>query len=197
MLHHPLKHVAGWLALGVVLPLLALGAGAVSPAGTVRLEVTTRSTGGKYSPRHVLAVWVTDAQGRFVRTLMLKAKRQRSRLVAWQASSSGNTVGLTDAVTGATATQHRAITVDWDCRDAAGAAVPDGWYRILVEFSERNGSGPLTPPGAIRVRKGPEPYAAEPGDLEFFRGMRVSYRPLVSPPPPTRPAPAVVPRPAK
>lgn len=188
---------ACWFALGVLLPLLTLGASATPPAGTVRLEITTRPTGAKYSPRHVLAVWVTDAQGRFVRTLMLRAKRQRSRLVAWQAGSSGNTAGLTDAVTGATVTQHKAITVDWDCRNAAGETVPDGWYQILVEFSERNGSGPVTPAGTLRVRKGPEPYVAGPGDLEFFRGIRVSYQPPGSPFPPTLSAPAEVPRSAK
>jgi len=188
------RHIARALALAVLLPVFAGAAEATAQPGAVRLQVTTRPTGAKYSPRHVLAVWVTDAEGRFVRTLMLKANRQRSRLSAWLKSSAGNTAGLTDAVSGATLRQHEPITVDWDCRNAAGVAVPDGWYQILVEFTERNGAGPVTPAAALRVRTGPEPYTAQPQNLEYFRDLRVSYQPgPAAAAPVPRPAPAAPP----
>jgi hypothetical protein len=164
-------------------PLLA-GEVAGPTQGVVCLQLTTRTTGQNYAPDHVLAVWVADQQGRFVKTLLLRAGRKRARLTAWNASVGENPGAIVDAVTGATQPQHGPLIADWDCRDVRGRPVPDGWYQIMVEFSEGTARGPVTPPGHIRVRKGPEPFTYTPADLPWFGGIQVSYEPTPADAPP-------------
>jgi hypothetical protein len=181
------------LAVAVLLPMLH-GADNAYTSGSVHLQFTTRPTGQKYSPRHVMAVWVADAKGGFVRTLMLRAKRQRGRLLTWQKSAAGNTAGLTDATTGATLRLHETITLDWDCRDAAGKPVPDGSYQIMIEFSERNGAGPVTPWGYLRVEKGKLPFTVKPKNLTYFSDLQVTFAPpTAAAATPPLPAPQVAP----
>ena len=143
----------------------------------VHVEVTTRTTGQNYAPKHVLAVWVADSQGRFVKTLRVMGDKKRGRLSAWRAVVANNAGAVVDAVTGATERQHGTVSADWDCRDVRGKLVPDGWYQIMVEFSEGKARGPVTPPGHLRVQKGPEAYTASPKDLPYFAGLQVSYQP--------------------
>lgn len=160
---------------------LALAGDAPAPTrGVVHVEVTTRTTGQKYAPKHVLALWVADARGRFVKTLVVRGESKRGRLSAWRAAVAGNAGAVVDAVTGATARQHGTVTADWDCRDVRGGLVPDGWYQILVEFSEGKAQGPVTPAGYLRVLKGTEAYAASPKDLAAFTGIQVSYQPATA-----------------
>jgi hypothetical protein len=86
---------------------------------------------------------VTDASDRFVKTLLVRGNDPdfRSRLYKWLSMSSGN---VTDAVTGASfntrnaAQDHGLRTATWNCRDASGAIVPDGTYRIWVDMNESN-----------------------------------------------------------
>jgi hypothetical protein len=156
---------------------LILAAADVRTAGKVQVQFTTRPTGQNYSPRHVLAVWVTDANGGFVRTLLLQAAQQRNRLVVWQQNAPQNLAGLTDAMTGATARTHETVRVEWDCCNAAGKLVPDGRYFIMVEFTERNGAGPVLPRGYLQVEKGPQPFTFKPKKLNYFKDLAVVYTP--------------------
>lgn len=163
-------------ALAAVLSMVLLAADSRS-SGNVQVQFTTRTTGQKRSPKHVIAVWVADAQGGFVRTLMLRAKRQRGWLSVWQKSSAGSVAGLTDATSGATARKHEPIRLDWDCRDAAGRLVPDGSYQVMIEFTERNGPGPVTPRGYLPIEKGTLPFSVKPRNLDYFGDLRVTFTP--------------------
>lgn len=143
------------------------------PAGTPKLTVdfTTVTFDGEYAPRNVGAVWITDEQGVFVKTLEKWAVKRSKYLVKWKAASGGSTV---DAVTGATRAQHGAHSLEWDATDADGKLVPDGVYRIYLEFTEKNGAGPWT---AIEVVKGSSPADVAPADLANFIGQHVTYTP--------------------
>jgi len=66
------------------------------------------------------------------KTLKKRAANREQYLYTWRATSNQNVV---DAVTGATLSSHETHRVTWDCRDTAGAVVPDGDYRIRVEFT--------------------------------------------------------------
>jgi len=41
--------------------------------GTLAVSVTTSSTGGNYAPRNIVAIWVEDNSGKFVKTLLAYA----------------------------------------------------------------------------------------------------------------------------
>jgi hypothetical protein len=157
-----------WLAL------FAASAAGGETAGSVEFSVTTRPTDGAYAPRHVIAIWVTDGKGAFVKTLELCARKQKRHLLSWARSSNQNEV---DAVTGATIEAHRTHTVRWDCRDAGGNPVPDGEYQIQVEFTEKNGQGPATPPRHIRFSKGPKALSLTFEELPHFGKINLQYTP--------------------
>ena len=72
---------------------------------------------------------------------------------------------------------HAKRTVTWDCLDAEGKLVKDGTYRIRVEFSEVNGSGPATPEDHIKFIKGPKAYSTKPKSLRNFTKMSLTYTP--------------------
>ena len=84
---------------------------------------------------------------------------------------------LYGAMTSASLKNHRIHKVSWDCRDASGKLVPDGAYRIRVEFSEVNGPGPATPETHIEFTKGPKAQSLRPKDMPNFTKMSLAFRP--------------------
>ena len=118
-------------------------------AQTVTFNVTTVSYGGNYAPRSVFAMWITDASGKFVKTINRQGSARVGYLTNWKSSSNQNVV---DATTGATLNSPNLATTStggsvsrrpfiWNCKNASGALVPDGTYYINVEFTENNATG--------------------------------------------------------
>jgi hypothetical protein len=103
-------------------------------------SVTTTSYNGQYAPRHVLAIWIEDSSGKFVKTLLVNAAARKSYLTSWISNSSGNT---TDATTGATLNSHSTHTATWNGTNKSGTAVATGTYKLCVEYTEDNGTGKM------------------------------------------------------
>jgi hypothetical protein len=92
------------------------------------------------------AVWIADAQGKYVKTLYATrftasggyAKRPQS-IPDWVKQSRIAAMGKAqaDALTGATPKTGR-MSYHWDGTDHAGAVLPPGEYRVFVEGSLRN-----------------------------------------------------------
>jgi hypothetical protein len=137
----------------------------------LRFDVTTTSANGNYAPRNVGAIWVSDANDRFVKTLKVWANARRKHLNRWIAASGQNT---TDAVTGATLSNHGARNATWDCSDVKHQPVPYGAYRMNVEFTERNGAGPTT---SIPFDRSPEAAPVSAADQGNFKGARIQWLP--------------------
>lgn len=152
------------------------GAVLAQTEGTTTFRVTTINYSARYAPRHVLAVWVTDSSGAFVRTLLRRAEGRRQYLYTWNRDTGGNSV---DAITGATLSSHQTHTVTWDGRTTSGAIAPDGEYRIRAEFTSEHSQGPLIPSTHVAFTKGPEPASSTPANLESFRNMSLTYAPDV------------------
>lgn len=106
-----------------------------APSTCLHVDFTTKTYFGRYAPSHVLAVWISNASGGFVKTLDEHGKGRASNLVTWRSASGGSTV---DAVTGATLKSHGVVSANWNCTNAAGARVPAGAYQLHVEFAESN-----------------------------------------------------------
>ena len=171
------------LSILAMVALLAVAAETPKPATSAKLSLTTKPTGKKYSPKHVIAIWVTDSKGKFVKTLEVYGKKRRKYLKVWTANSKENTV---DAVTGATLKKHQTHTVTWDCRDAKGKLVADGEYLIHVEFTEENKQGPRTPAKHIQFKKGETAVSLTPKDLSNFVKIKLDYTPPPKPEPPKK-----------
>lgn len=152
------------------------GGGELSPCSALTLQFTTVSVGGQYAPKNIGAVWIADGQDAFVKTLELWAAKRSKHLVKWRAVSGNNVV---DAVTGPTRSSHSAHEASWDCTDVAGQIVPDGAYRVYVEFTEWNsaskgGPGPLLSADFI---KGPEPQDLTVPDQQAFTSIHLVTAP--------------------
>jgi hypothetical protein len=128
------------LSAGILLALGTAVCSAQSGAGTVTITYTLH-----HIPRiasNQLAVWIEDAEGRFVRTLFatdFMARRQGFRkrpqvCPEWVQAAELNRLSQAaiDAVSGATQ-KPGPISLVWDCKNAVGKRVPFGVYLYKVE----------------------------------------------------------------
>jgi len=140
-----------------------------APTGAALIKlsfsVSTATLRGRYSPRNIYAIWVADAQGKFVKTLAKFASIRARYLTGWNAASGGNVV---DAVTGATQSAHGTRSVTWNLTDVSKKPVPDGDYKIVVELTDADKTGAST---SIPFTKGPAPVKLTPPDQANFLKM--------------------------
>lgn len=167
-----------YLALVVLLGLILISVNPVdlraqeTTDGSMSFSVKTVTPNGTFSPRHVLAIWVEDANG-FVLTRKLNGDKRKEYLYTWNSSSSGN---VTDASTGATLSSHQTHTVSWDCRNLEGALVPDGDYKVCVEFTDAHVQGPYL---EVPFNKGVDTLAITPADESNFEDINLAYEPVL------------------
>lgn len=141
--------------------------------GEMTFTVRTVTDNGNYSPRHVLAIWIEDANG-FVKTRKAMANSRKQYLYTWRAASDYNIV---DAISGSTLNSHQTHTITWDCKDLSGNLVPDGDYTVYVEFTEKHAQGPLF---SINFTKGATAQNFTPADESNFKDMALTFEPLVA-----------------
>jgi hypothetical protein len=126
--------------LPVAIGMIMLKSTAQNTPCNVTLNFTTITTNNGCAPKNVLAVWVEDDAGNFIRTVKLNAEKRKQYLYTWNDESAGNTV---DAVTGATRTSHNAENIVWDGKNISKTVVPDGVYKLFIEFTEEHAQGPV------------------------------------------------------
>jgi hypothetical protein len=160
-----------------------------SGARGVEVSFTFTRQGGFGSNQ--FAVWVTDAEGSYVKTLYATrftasggyAKRPQS-IPDWvrQSGLAGMGKAQADALTGATP-RTGSQTYRWDGTNQAGAAVPPGLYRVFVEASLRNENRVLYsaaveiggPGGAAAVQS--RYFGESAKERNMISGVRVTYTP--------------------
>jgi flagellar hook assembly protein FlgD len=140
---------------------------------------TTVTAKGRYAPSNVGAIWISDAQGKFVKTLEEWGGPVFNRIVnatAWETASGGNKV---DAVTGATRSNHGPHTATWNCTDVSENVVPNGSYQVHVTFAESDAL-PFFAPTPIQASGN---FATGAGSVEMdvpdtanFKSMHVSLQ---------------------
>jgi len=140
--------------------------------GELSFTVRTVTNGGNFAPKHVLAIWIEDADG-FVKSRKVMAVQRKQYLYTWMDVSNNNTV---DAITGSTITSHQSHTVLWDCTDLNGFIVPDGDYTVHVEFTEKHAQGPLY---SATFTKGPDSQSLSPPDETYFKDISLTFTPIV------------------
>lgn len=127
------------LASAACLAALLLAPVSARAQETLQVSFDTTPVGGKYAPRNILAVWIEDETGAFVRTIDRWAGVRINHLVAWSAASGQDA----DAISGATRANHdNRITAVWDMLDFNGMPVPNGTYTIRMELADDNSTSP-------------------------------------------------------
>lgn len=106
----------------------------------VTVSFTTVESPDLWEFNNMLAVWIEDEKGSFIRTLKVMADANIDYLYTWQEASAGNTI---DAITGATRTSHAPETLTWDGKDTNKTVVADGAYLVKIEFAESQDQGPV------------------------------------------------------
>ncbi len=173
-----------------------LGACMLSPEmlaqtpGSVSVTATISDTG--YGPEHWVVVWVTNANtGAYVRTIRKQSFEPQGThwndhcdvwyAAADLATSTDNFAVAADGFTGATASDYAApnspFTQTWDCTDANGNTVPDGNYKIWIQYAENDDSqpGPVTTNGLLWT-KGPNDDMVNPNDQDTnFTNMSIKW----------------------
>lgn len=139
--------------------------------GTVSFTIATQDNYKKYSPDHVLAIWVENGTGNFVKTLQVQAGKRKQYLYTWNAKSGGNKV---DAISGPTLPDHDSHTVIWNCKDTTGTVVKDGQYQIVTEFTDEHAQGPLQ---TVTFTKGTGAIKLNPAKQTYFMDMNLVYTP--------------------
>lgn len=159
------------LILSVCFLLISVQLAGQATPGTVNFSVTTLSNNTGYSPKHVLAIWIEDSEGNFVKTLKVRADKRKQYLYTWNEKSSGNT---TDAVTGATLSSHTSHAVSWDCTNTSGATVNDGIYKVYIEYTPEHAQGPIA---SVELTKSETEFSAQPSDANYFTNMDLLFIP--------------------
>jgi hypothetical protein len=175
-----------WISALVAASFLANAQDAKLALGSIEISFQTQPYNGKYSPRHVLAAWVVDANDKYVKTLAVYGKRHVKKLGRWH-KAAGNAkldavTGATsrqkkrdgkakpDAITGPTRRQHEALTVVWNGTDDDGKPVPDGNYKVRFEYTETNRLGPAF---QIAVKKGGDAGVEKVKGSKYFTDITV------------------------
>lgn len=139
-------------------------------AQELSMEFTTIPlTGMKYSPSHILAVWITNNSGVYQKTLLVYADMRIGYLTNWNSQTGGDKV---DAITGPTRHSHTTRTVSWDMKNIFNVEVPDGDYNINIEMTSDDFSGPFK---MISFTKGSENFTLSPSDNDFLKDITITY----------------------
>lgn len=156
--------------------LLFLSAGLFAQtSGTVTFKVTTVTANGTYAPKNVLAIWVTNAAGTFQKSIKVMAQTRIGYLYKWKTATPSQNV--TGAITGATLSSHQTHTVSWNCQTYSGTLVPDGDYKMWVEFTEKDGQGPYT---SYTFTKGTAADTLTFSNATNFTSVQIIYTPTPS-----------------
>lgn len=135
---------------------------ALPTKGTLSITATTSQTSSpEKAPKNIVAIWMEDANGKFVKTLLGSTSGERQYLVNWKASTilAGSQYNCVDCVTSATFTSHAARTGSWDGTNTSKVLVDDGTYKVRFEVTDRNSLGYI---GTYTFTKGTTPVTLTP-----------------------------------
>ncbi|MBI9053072.1 MAG: DUF2271 domain-containing protein [Bacteroidales bacterium] len=143
-------------------------------AQSLTFNVTTVTDNGPFSPKHVLAVWIEDNAGNFVKSNKVMAVDRKQYLYTWNTQSGGNS---TDATTGETLTAHQAHTITWNCQNLSSEVVPDGDYKIRIEYTDQHAQGPMF---SVDFTVSGSTFNVDPADQTYFKDMSLDYMPATT-----------------
>ncbi|MEI8087225.1 MAG: DUF2271 domain-containing protein [Paludibacter sp.] len=142
--------------------------------GSLTVNITTnQGTLEGYSPSNVMAIWISDSNGNFVKTLLALVNSRQYDLYKWKAVTKG-TYNVVDAITGATQNTYGHRTCTWDGTSSTKSVLMDGNYTVCIEFTDEAYQGPFTSYSFI---KGPIESTLSPLNLTNFKDISIQWIP--------------------
>lgn len=143
--------------------------------GTLSVEVETHGTGGKYAPKNIVAIWVENSNGDFVKTLLAYCDKRKTNLNNWQKSTgnAGVEYNTVDAITGSTQKNHDVRSCSWNATTYNADTVEDGMYKLCMELTDKNSTGNYS---SIEIEKLPDAYDLFPEDETSFSSIKISWQ---------------------
>ena len=150
--------------------------GGTSTTCSLSASLLTVTDNGSFSPKNVGAIWVATNTGTFVKSLDVWAKTRISELKLWNTDTSAASLSrnVVDAITGATLSTHQTHNVTWNCADTKEVQVPDGTYRLYMEFADDNSAGPNN---YVTFTKGPTAQTTNPANVTNFINIKLVFTP--------------------
>jgi hypothetical protein len=144
--------------------------------GELTVSVNTSEAGGNYAPRNIVAIWVEDVSGNFLKTLLAYAQNRRTHLNTWQATTAeaGTEFNTVDAITGPTRNSHGSRVCRWDGTDFNGQLLPDGTYYLWMELTDKNATGNFS---AFEFTKSDILDLRTPDDQPSFGSITITWEP--------------------
>ncbi len=143
----------------------------IKTPGTLSVSTVTSDAGGNYAPKNVVAIWVENGSGEYVKSLLVYADKYKRFLTNWVSMSSYN---VTDAVSGATINTHGTRSCSWDGTDIDGNIVSDGTYRLCMELTDKNSTGNYH---YFEFIKDTVSFSLAPGNVSSFSDISIIWTP--------------------
>jgi hypothetical protein len=169
-----MKKLISLLALSIFISYLSAQTG-----GTLTVTATTSQTSTPtYKPKNIVAMWIEDNSGNFVKTLLALAGERKQYLKSWlfvtsKAKLAYNTV---DAKTGATQTSHAARTCTWNGKNHLSVLVADGTYTLKMELTDNDGAKQNL--ASFTFTKGTSIQTLTPATTSGFSNISIEWIPL-------------------
>jgi Predicted periplasmic protein len=141
-------------------------------AGELSVQVTTTTYGGTYATKHVVAIWVQNKTGVYIKTLLAYAATRKAYLSAWGTATS-STYNTIDAITGATQSVHGTLNCTWNGSNLTGTVLGDDTYNVVMEMTE-GGNNKLY---IIPIKKGLTQQIVTPANVSGFSNITVKWIP--------------------
>jgi Secretion system C-terminal sorting domain len=182
--------------LGITLLCFSINANAQATPGTLTFSFTEAVKSPTYqtsttSQKHVLAVWIQDNTGKFIKTKILNAgaNSTEDHLPTYAVNAGGiatdclSSTNKTDATTGATLTAFTKRSITWDGKNVVGTVngttVADGVYKVVIQETWNHGTTG-TAMRSFTFTKGVNADIQTPAADANFTGISLNWTPTIN-----------------
>lgn len=156
--------------------LFSAGMSFAQTSGTLTIStLTSQTSGAVYAPANILAMWITNSSGTFVKSTLVYASARQQYLYTW--ISQDPSLNEVDATTGATQNSHGTRTSSWNGKNVSEVVVPDGTYTVHMELTDKHAQGNL---GTFTFTKGPVAQTLTPADVPSFANISIKWTPVTA-----------------
>jgi hypothetical protein len=161
----------------------------VATPGTATLAATL---GPVWGGEHWWVAWVTKDDGTFIKTLRIVGNSAGGpwdgdwgiHCATWDAARNGSMAldGYTAATAASYAPPDNPIAVTWNGCDASCNLMPDGTYKLWIQYSEDDDStpGPVTTNGLTWTKGASATTANPPAQGDNFTNLAITWKPVTA-----------------
>ena len=159
----------------LILSLFIVGNSLAQTGGIFTFTINPVAHNGSYGAKHVVAIWIENAAGTFVKTKLRQSSSSTiDHLATWTSKSASNVV---DATTGATLTSYAPLTIIWDGTNVSKVVVADGDYKIWIEMAWDNSKITDKTVTSFAFTKGSAEVHLKPTNTSLFTAIALDWIP--------------------